>query len=153
LLSDGDLESNVADYLGQIAAERTRLERKMTAGRSVTAKVLADLWPMENSRKKSTKTQGSVRERAMKVDMERLYDIPYWISSAFAHSSPLSLSEWNVDLSVQDPILDAFFSLKSVDAPSWLTLSGLPYAVIQTYFLADKHLNWEISDRVELVRR
>jgi hypothetical protein len=108
-LLQGDYIEQVEEYLAEVGIEQSRLKRKAKAGRSASAKVLAATRLFDEGASKSRRPQ-NVREQAKLMNMERLYDLPYWIASTFAHAGILSLSEWNKELAAADPGLQSMFS-------------------------------------------
>ena len=150
----GPYDERVSEYLNEVGTEEARLQRKGRAGRSVSAKVLAATRVVGGPATSSGgKARHNIRETAKPLDMERLYDLPYWISSTFVHTGVLSLAEWHHALARADRQLAAMFSLGHRDLPCWLTLSGVPTSAIRTYRAIDDRLALGLGSRIGYVHK
>lgn len=157
-LLESDTDERIKAYLAEIEDEKGRLKRKMLEGQSVAAQVMKDLIPPEvfNAKTDGTKsrrrTLGSVRNRAQRTNMDRSYDLPYWIASIFSHSHALSLAQWHPVLKAdQSPLID-IFSFHDNGLASWMVLEATPMSALDTFELANYHFKLGLADRITAAR-
>jgi hypothetical protein len=145
----GEGRQHIRAYLQEIAEEQDRLLRKSNAGRSVSAQILGEMRSGEPTPRAKREKKPNIRDKARKLDMERLYDLEYWMASAFAHSHALSLSEWHEELHQTDQQVAAMFSLRPADLPCWSVLTGLPTSAIRTFRRVDLALSLGFAECIE----
>lgn len=157
-LLESATEERIEAYLGEIEEEKGRIKRKMAEGRSVAAQVMRDIIPLEHfenelvppERKRSK--LGTVRERALRTNLDRSYDLPYWTASIFAHSHALSLAQWNPVLrAAQSPFVE-MFGYHDKGLASWMVLEATPSSALEVFMLANHHFSLELTDRIENAR-
>ncbi len=157
-LLEADTQHRLATYLAEIDTEMTRLDHKMLQGRSVAAQVLKDILPPEVLRNDAPVTPrdrqlGTVRARAQRTNLDRSYDIPYWIASVFAHSHALSLSQWNPALAAAQSHFKDIFSFRDKGLPSWMVLEAIPMNALDTFELANHHFGLDLQGLISDTRQ
>lgn len=153
---DQDTENRIQRYVSGIDHESMNLLNKMSAGRSVSAQFLADLInpaalaPSNPVEEIGRSWSGlSIRDMSRDCDMERIYDMAYWISSAFVHSHVLSILDYNPSLKEQQEILGPLFGRGSDDFPCWLVLGATPSQALHIFMAADRVLHLGLSQEIE----
>lgn len=135
-----DTENRVEIFKGSINEDKLRLARKMAAGMSVAAQVMKDIsdpteFDIDELKKKvqALNKTGNIREMSREVDLERVYDLFYWVSSAFAHSSFISLIDYNEEERAKEKALAMFFGQSNSGFPCWIVLMGTPSTWIRIF--------------------
>jgi len=165
LLSE-KVEERLNQYIGAILDEEKRLARKMEKGVSVSAQILSELIGdklLERIRdrrdteasetlnrigSKSRWPNRSVREIAKEVDLERNYDMVYWIESIFAHAHPLSIledhpSDW-------DHLLCPLFTCEARDGlPRALCLVAFPASILHVFSIVNDALSLRLDGKIK----
>lgn len=143
-----DVKGRLRTYLSGISQEKKRLLNKMNAGISVSAQVLSMLINSSDlgTDTATTEIQSSwsgqkVRELAREVGMEQNYDLPYWISSMFAHAHALSVLEFHPDKRKESEVLAGMFSQKSGDFLSTMVMEAVPCQFLHILGSIDKGLD------------
>jgi hypothetical protein len=157
-LLESETEERIKAYLAEIEKEKKRIRRKMAEGLSVAAQVMRDLIPPEDFEPEADATDSisrkreSVRERARRTNLDRSYDLPYWIASVFAHSHALSLAQWNPALkAVESPFVD-MFGFHEKGFACWLVLEGIPMSALDTFQLANHHFDLNLTNSIKHAR-
>jgi hypothetical protein len=155
LLKD-DSVNRIEKYLSGIEQEKKRLLRKMTAGISVSAQVLSDLidprsLKIDDSIAMNDKGWSglTLRDMAREVDLERNYDLPYWILSAIAHSHVLSILDWSPDREEANEVLASFFCQHKGGFLRILVLGGVPLQALHIFGFIDKVLGLGLNEQIE----
>lgn len=163
-LLSGDTKKRLNRYIGAIRDEEKRLCRKMTEGVSVSAQILSELIgdQLRDRLAKGVKTPGPasyhgpksrwpylpIREMAREVDLERNYDLGYWIESIFAHVHPLSILESHP--SHWDHLLCPLFTCEAREGlPRALCLVALPASVLHVFATVNDALNLGLQTKIE----
>jgi hypothetical protein len=156
---ESDTESRVATYLSEIEMEAARLRRKMAEGRSVSAQILRDIVP-HDAFKASTPAEtdaarvlGAVRDRARATNLDRSYDLTYWVASVFAHSQALSLSQWNPEMLAADSPFISMFKTDGTGLACGMVLGGIPMSALDTFQVASHHFGLGVEDRIATTRQ
>jgi hypothetical protein len=132
-------------YTSGSESEKKRLLKKMVAGISVSAQTLSDLIDpagLDTDPEKGGKGWSglNIRQMSREVDMERNYDLAYWISSSLVHSSVLSLLEWNPKRDDEHELLVSFFCQHNDGLQSHLVLTATPLQVLHIFTFVEREL-------------
>jgi hypothetical protein len=151
-----DRNERISYYATTIDAEKHRLARKMSAGVSVSAQVMNDLIGPElrdELRHKSNRNPWPkipIREMAKEVDMDRNYDVAYWLTSIFAHAHPLSIVEAHPP--DQDHLLCPLFTCEADSGlPRGYALTAIPMASLHLFSTASEALALGLNDDISHV--
>jgi hypothetical protein len=158
-----DSERRLELFASTIHDEEERLARKMSEGVSVSAQVLADLIGDKLREKLSRNADGvksaqshsakswppfPIREMAREVDLERDYDLVYWLQSIFAHAHPLSILEAHP--SDWEHLLCPLFTCEATSGmPRALCLVALPSSSLHVFQAIDESLNLGLGAKIE----
>ena len=128
----------------------------MVAGRSVSAQMLADFvdaTTLINGTGLGETGRGwsglTIRDMAREIDLERIYDLPYWISSAFIHSHALSILGKNDELKQKEEVLAPMFDEGLEGLPRFLVLGATPSESLHIFMFVDKVLQLGIERQIE----
>jgi hypothetical protein len=159
-LLESDTDRRIAEYLAEVEEEKGRFRRKMEAGLSTATQVMRDLFsaqsfsgPQTTGRKKRAGSHGSVRGKAQTVNLERSYDLPYWMMSIFAHSHAICLSKWHPELMRARSPFVHLFGFESDDLPAWMALTAIPLSALDLFQLTNHHLDLNLSEQIEATRQ
>jgi hypothetical protein len=143
-----DVKGRLHAYLSGISQEKKRLLNKMNAGISVSAQVLSMLIEPSDlgidtatTELKASWSGQNVRELAREVDMEQNYDLPYWISSMFAHAHALSVLEFHPDKRKESEVFARMFSQQGGDFLSTMVMEAVPCQFLHILGSIDKGLD------------
>jgi hypothetical protein len=152
-LTQKDTSARIERYIAGINQEKEKLAKKMDAGMSIAAKMLAeligksglDIRDNENSQQRNWSGM-NIRDMSNAVDLEGSYDIPYWHSSIFAHSHVLSVLCISGELASQEKQLRTMFSWSKEGWPCKLVLMGTPAIILHIFEVADPILQLGLKE-------
>lgn len=150
-----DQSTRMKSFSNGIDGEKRRLLRKMKDGVSVTAQILGDVFEAKLKEELTGKNEldtwppTSIRDMAREVDMERNYDIPYWIQSIYSHASPLSILECQ-PAKIKSFLVDLFDKGPNGMVPRIMN-TAIPAASLHLLSTINVALHLDLSDRIEKV--
>lgn len=160
LLKEGG-NARLESYIAAINEEKKRLRRKMSSGVSVSAQILSELIgealdaeidadsdDRNNTGQNKRWPPISIRDMSKEVDMERNYDIVYWLQSIFTHSHPLSVIESHPP-EFGHLLCHMFTCEASSGLPRATALTGMPMVILHVFATADTALQLGLGSDIE----
>jgi hypothetical protein len=153
-LLSGDSNKRLDQYVRAIHIEEERLGRKLSDGFSVSAQIMNELFGEHLKQRRASHARAgsptsgrksgwppvSIREMSKEVNLERNYELGYWIESVYAHAHPLSILEAHP--SDWDHVLCSMFTCEARNGlPRFICVLALPSSILHVFAALDEVLS------------